>query len=169
MPRARHDLALDPAFGERSALVRARIFDRVKDAVDIEDRDLTIADDVCARLAAWDIGDLRHGNELRHGGPFAGAKREFMLSDFRAFLESELKLLGNASHHAYSFGQANMAKRALERLDAEVAEHVPLLLPIADAQAALAALEAEAAPDSTLDPALARVRDLLRAALVAPA
>jgi NAD(P)H-dependent FMN reductase len=92
-----------------------------------------------------------------------------MLSDFRAFLESELKLLGNASHHAYSFGQANMAKRALERLDAEVAEHVPLLLPIADAQAALAALEAEAAPDSTLDPALARVRDLLRAALVAPA
>ena len=40
-----------------------------------------------------------------------------MLSDYRTWLESELKLLGNASHHAYSFGQANMAKRAIERLD----------------------------------------------------
>ncbi len=148
--------------------MRTRILDRVKDAIDIEDRDLTIADDVCARLAGWNIGDLRHGNELRHGAPFAGAKRESMLSDFRAFLESELKLLGNASHHAYSFGQANMAKRALERFDAEVAERVPLLLPVTDAQAALAALEREGKPGSTLDPALARVRDLLRTTLTTP-
>ena len=47
-----------------------------------------------------------------------------MLRDYRDWLESELKLLGNASHHAYSFGQANMAKRALERLDAELGKNV---------------------------------------------
>ncbi len=51
-----------------------------------------------------------------------------MLSDYRTWLESELKLLGNASHHAYSFGQANMAKRAIERLDQELANKIPLLL-----------------------------------------
>ena len=44
-----------------------------------------------------------------------------MLRDYRNWLESELKLLGNASHHAYAFGQANMAKRALERFDADCA------------------------------------------------
>ena len=37
-----------------------------------------------------------------------------MLKDYRDWLDAELKLLGNASHHAYAFGQANMAKRALE-------------------------------------------------------
>jgi hypothetical protein len=42
-----------------------------------------------------------------------------LLRDYRDWLESELKLLGNASHHAYAFGQANMAKRALERFDAD--------------------------------------------------
>ena len=45
-----------------------------------------------------------------------------MLLDYRNWLESELKLLGNATHHAYAFGQANMAKRALERFEADCAE-----------------------------------------------
>ena len=68
-----------------------------------------------------------------------------MLKDYRAWLESELKLLGNASHHAYSFGQANMAKRAIERLDAELAGKVDLLLDSAAAAELLAFLHGEAA------------------------
>lgn len=49
-----------------------------------------------------------------------------MLRDYRDWLESELKLLGNASHHAYAFGQANMAKRALERFEADCADALAL-------------------------------------------
>jgi predicted enzyme related to lactoylglutathione lyase len=45
-----------------------------------------------------------------------------MLDDYRTWLESELALLGNASHHAYAFGQANMAKRAIEALDEALAK-----------------------------------------------
>ena len=63
-----------------------------------------------------------------------------MLSDYRTWLESELKLLGNASHHAYSFGQANMAKRAIDRLDEELQGKIPLLLERPEAAALLAAL-----------------------------
>jgi hypothetical protein len=85
-----------------------------------------------------------------------------MLSDYRNWLESELKLLGNASHHAYSFGQANMAKRAIERLDQEVAGKSALLLEPAEAAAALAALE-ETAAAAPLPPALARLRERLHA------
>jgi hypothetical protein len=75
-----------------------------------------------------------------------------MLSDYRSWLESELKLLGNASHHAYSFGQANMAKRAIERLDGELAGKIELLLERADAAAILAALEALAATGDLAEP-----------------
>ena len=64
-----------------------------------------------------------------------------MLKDYRDWLESELKLLGNASHHAYSFGQANMAKRALERLDEELARTLYVALDRAEARRALTALE----------------------------
>ncbi len=87
-----------------------------------------------------------------------------MLSDYRAFLVSELELLGNASHHAYSFGQANMAKRAIERLDSELADRVPLLLDATEASAALTALEMLAERDTALDPALAALRDAIREA-----
>ena len=55
-----------------------------------------------------------------------------MLSDYRTWLESELKLLGNASHHAYSFGQANMAKRALERFDQDRAQTLAALESVED-------------------------------------
>jgi hypothetical protein len=51
-----------------------------------------------------------------------------MVRDYRAWLQSELQLLGNAGQHAYSLGQANMAKRALERLDAEIGDRVVLEL-----------------------------------------
>jgi hypothetical protein len=75
-----------------------------------------------------------------------------MLSDYRNWLESELKLLGNASHHAYSFGQANMAKRAVERLDSELAGKLDLLLDRAEAAAVLATLEAQAAAGDIPEP-----------------
>jgi hypothetical protein len=88
-----------------------------------------------------------------------------MLSDYRNWLESELKLLGNASHHAYSFGQANMAKRAIERLDAELANRTPVLLEADDATAALSALERLLASAATPEPALEKLLAALRAGL----
>lgn len=86
-----------------------------------------------------------------------------MLSDYRTWLESELKLLGNASHHAYSFGQANMAKRAIERLDQELANKIPLLLTPAEATTAAATL-AEMQAATPLPPALEQLRKKLEAA-----
>ena len=65
-----------------------------------------------------------------------------MLKDYRDWLDSELKLLGNASHHAYSFGQANMAKRAIERLDEELSRTLYVPLDRAAARRVLTALEA---------------------------
>lgn len=89
-----------------------------------------------------------------------------MLADYRNWLESELKLLGNASHHAYSFGQANMAKRAIERLDATFANAVALAIERSQAAAMLASLDALAAAGS-LDAPLAMLRKALGAALLA--
>ena len=88
-----------------------------------------------------------------------------MLKDYRDWLDSELKLLGNASHHAYSFGQANMAKRALERLDAELAGRVPLLVARPEAERVLTALEMLRQRDTHLDPALAGLHDMLTASI----
>jgi hypothetical protein len=76
-----------------------------------------------------------------------------MLSDYRRFLLDELKLLSNASHHAYSFGQANMAKRAVERLDEEIAGKIVLELDPGQAEAireALLGLEAAGPADEAL-------------------
>ena len=97
------------------------------------------------------------------------ANRNVMLSDYRTWLESELKLLGNASHHAYSFGQANMAKRALERFDEETAGNVPLVLDRASVTAALTAFALLSERDTALPPALASLRDTLTRALEQPA
>ena len=69
-----------------------------------------------------------------------------MLRDYRNWLESELTLLGNASHHAYAFGQANMAKRALERFDADCAD----ALALEDATRPAAILEQHAAERDVL-------------------
>ena len=87
-----------------------------------------------------------------------------MLSGYRRWLESELKLLGNASHHAYSFGQANLAKRAIERLDQELRGKTPLLLTDEEAASAAAALD-EMRAGAALAPALERLRLGLRAGL----
>ena len=88
-----------------------------------------------------------------------------MLKDYRDWLESELRLLGNASHHAYSFGQANMAKRAIERLDDELARTLYVPLDRAQARRILTAIEAEAEQTTSVRPEYATLRDALRTAL----
>jgi hypothetical protein len=88
-----------------------------------------------------------------------------MLSDYRTWLDAELKLLGNASHHAYSFGQANMAKRAIERLDQELEHRVPLILERTEASAVLTELAMLLERDSALPAALASLRERLKVAL----
>jgi len=88
-----------------------------------------------------------------------------LLRDYRDWLESELKLLGNASHHAYSFGQANMAKRAIERLDQEVGRTVYLPIDPAVVKRALTAIELLAERDTSLDPGIAELRDTLKIAV----
>lgn len=88
-----------------------------------------------------------------------------MLKDYRDWLESELKLLGNASHHAYSFGQANMAKRAIERLDEELARAVYVPLDRAVARRILTAIEAQGEQTTSVRPAFETLRAALTAAL----
>ena len=88
-----------------------------------------------------------------------------MLKDYRDWLESELKLLGNASHHAYSFGQANMAKRAIERLDAELARTLYVPVERAEARRVLTALETLGQQATSLPAELAKLRDDITAAL----
>jgi DNA repair exonuclease SbcCD ATPase subunit len=89
-----------------------------------------------------------------------------LLKDYRDWLESELKLLGNASHHAYSFGQANMAKRALERLDAELTRTLYVPLDRAEARRVLTALEAWEQQTTSLPAELQKLREALKTALV---
>lgn len=91
-----------------------------------------------------------------------------MLKDYRDWLESELKLLGNASHHAYSFGQANMAKRAIERLDAELARTLYVPLDRAEARRVLTALEALAQQTTNLPSELQVLREAIKTALDEP-
>lgn len=78
-----------------------------------------------------------------------------MVRDYRAWLQSELQLLGKSKHHAYSLGQANMAKRAVERLDAEIGDRVVLELEPENAGATADALEmmaeAEALPKELVE------------------
>jgi hypothetical protein len=71
-----------------------------------------------------------------------------MVREYRAWLQSEMQLLDKAGQHAYTLGQANMAKRAIERLDAEMGDRVLLELEpdlaegITDALEHLAQIEA---------------------------
>ncbi|MDP9105326.1 MAG: hypothetical protein M3N49_05265 [Candidatus Eremiobacteraeota bacterium] len=91
-----------------------------------------------------------------------------MLKDYRDWLESELKLLGNASHHAYSFGQANMAKRAIERLDAGLARTLYVPLDRAEARRVLTALEALGQQTTSLPSELQVLREAIKTALDEP-
>lgn len=88
-----------------------------------------------------------------------------MLKDYRDWLESELKLLGNASHHAYSFGQANMAKRAIERLDEELAKFLYVALDRGEARRVLTAIEAIGQQSTNVAPELDALRDAIRSAM----
>jgi hypothetical protein len=88
-----------------------------------------------------------------------------LLKDYRDWLESELKLLGNASHHAYSFGQANMAKRAIERLDEELARTLYVTLDKGEARRALTAIEALGQQTTGVPSELEELREALKTAL----
>jgi len=88
-----------------------------------------------------------------------------LLKDYRDWLESELKLLGNASHHAYSFGQANMAKRALERLDEERARTLYVPLDRAAARRVLTAIEALGQQSTAVPQELEQLREAVKTAL----
>ncbi len=92
-----------------------------------------------------------------------------MLEAYRTWLESELRILGNASHHAYSFGQANMAKRAIEKLDQEIAGRIVVLLERDTAEAASSALSAASKENRDLYPALTSLTAELTKALEAAA
>lgn len=83
-----------------------------------------------------------------------------MLRDYRAWLQSELQLLSNASHHAYAFGQANMAKRALERYDVETAERTIVELSRDESDELASALEMLATTESAPEPVVALLRRL---------
>ena len=83
-----------------------------------------------------------------------------MLRDYRDWLQSELQLLSNASHHAYALGQANMAKRAVERLDEELDDLILLELDRDTADRIGAALDTLAL-EGTLDIALTELRGRL--------
>ncbi|GAC1596623.1 MAG: hypothetical protein NVS3B28_28200 [Candidatus Velthaea sp.] len=84
-----------------------------------------------------------------------------MLRDYRDWLESELKLLGNASHHAYSFGQANMAQRAIQRLDEELRRTVYVALDKSEAASVLRAIKTTGAPELDV------LREAIESALIA--
>jgi molybdopterin-guanine dinucleotide biosynthesis protein A len=88
-----------------------------------------------------------------------------LLRDYRDWLESELKLLGNASHHAYAFGQANMAKRALERFETEWTGKVFVALDDAAARRALTAIEVLGEQPGDAETPLEELREALRAAI----
>jgi len=88
-----------------------------------------------------------------------------LLKDYRDWLESELKLLGNASHHAYSFGQANMAKRAIERLDEELARTLYVALDRGEARRVLTAIEALGQQTTGVPPEFDALREAVKAAL----
>jgi hypothetical protein len=89
-----------------------------------------------------------------------------LLRDYRDWLKSELQTLGNASHHAYSLGQANMAKRAIDELDKELTQTLYVGIDKAAARRALTDLEMLAERDTALPPGLSSLRESLRAALI---
>ena len=92
-----------------------------------------------------------------------------MLIDFRRWLESARALLADATHHAYSFGQANMAKRAIERLDAEIGDALFVRFSRAEVTAILTELELRPEGDAEVSPALAVLSERLRKTVAASA
>jgi hypothetical protein len=97
--------------------------------------------------------------------PVPRFEEDVLLKDYRDWLESELQLLGNASHHAYSFGQANMAKRAIERLDEELAKTLYVAIGRAEARRVLTAIEALGQQTTSVPVEIDELRDAIKAAL----
>jgi hypothetical protein len=88
-----------------------------------------------------------------------------LLRDYRDWLKSELLILGNASHHAYSLGQANMAKRAIDEFDKELAGTLYVGVENGEARRALTELDLIAQRGTALPPALTALAESMRAAL----
>lgn len=88
-----------------------------------------------------------------------------MLRDYRDWLVSELKLLSNASHHAYSFGQANMAKRAIDELDKTLAGTLYVPLDVVRARQVLTELDLLEQRQTSLTPGLTGLREALKEAI----
>jgi hypothetical protein len=167
MPRAGHGQTFDPALGQRTALVRTRIVESIERSAGVEDGDFPAVDHDGRRGARRNIGNLDNRNEFDgHASELCEGKTDALLRDYRDWLKSELQILGNASHHAYSLGQANMAKRAIEELDKTLAPALNLPLGKAEAQRALTELELIEQRDTALPPGLVALRDALRAAFV---
>jgi len=76
-----------------------------------------------------------------------------LLKDYRDWLDAELKLLGNASHHAYAFGQANIARTLYVPIDRAAARRI------------LTAIEMQAEATTSAQPELVALRDAITAAL----
>lgn len=78
-----------------------------------------------------------------------------MVRDYRAWLQSEMHSLLNAGDDPYSLGQANMAKRAIERLNSEINDSIIVEIESDSAAAMADALEmmaeAEALPDALVE------------------
>lgn len=88
-----------------------------------------------------------------------------MLKDYRDWLESELELLGDTSDHAYSSGQANLTKRAIDKLDEELARNLYVAIDHAKARRLLTALEALEERTTSIAPELAELREAITAAM----
>jgi hypothetical protein len=160
--------AFDPTVGQWATLMRTRIVERVEHAADIEQGDFAAVDNDGRGGPRRDIGNLRDGNEFdgHFDDFFREGKTDALLRDYRNWLNSELQLLGNASHHAYSFGQANMAKRAIDEFDKELAATLYVGIDKIEARRALTELDLLAQRDTSLTPGLTRLRETLQAAIV---
>src|ERR1035441_4556584 len=153
MPGTGHGQAFDPALRQRTALVRASIVEGIERSTGIEDGDFTTVDHDGDRGTRRDVGNLCDGNEFDgHASELCERKTDALLRDYRDWLKSELQILGNASHHAYSLGQANMAKRAIDEFDKQLEPTLYVPLGKAEAQRALTELELLEQRDTALSP-----------------
>ena len=167
MPGAGNGQAFDPALGERTALVRTCIVEGIKRTVGVEEGDFAAVDDDRRRGARRDIGNLSDGNEFDgHASQLCEGRTTPCFGITAIGSSPNSTVLGNANHHAYSLGQANMAKRAIEELDKQLAPTLYVPLGKAEAQRALTELELLEQRDTSLPPGLIALRDALRVAFV---
>ncbi len=88
-----------------------------------------------------------------------------MLSEYRAWLESELQTRRADTQDAYALGEVEMLKRAIARLDSQPTGSLPLTVHRSQAASVLTALEMLAQRETNLDPALRSLREMLKEAL----